>query len=108
MGGNMRHQDTIDSVGGAWGLIIAAWLASLAPLPWFFYALAGYLMAAGAGRASLGEVAALSVGPIVALGALLAALLWCQRSGKRIAAMFVPGLLLLAELAFVVVAWIGK
>ena len=104
----MRHQETADSMMGAWGLIVAAWLASLAPLPWFFYTLAGYLMAAGPGRASFGEVAALCVGPIVALGALLAALLWCQRSGKRIAAMFIPGSLVLVELGFIVVVWIGK
>ncbi len=92
----------------AWGLIFAAWLACIVPLPWFFYALAGYLMAGGSGHASLGEVGALGVGPLVALCALLAALSWCQRSGKRIGAMIVPGLLILGELGFLLIIWIGK
>jgi hypothetical protein len=104
----MRQKEAVYSASGAWGLIIAAWLASIVPLPWFFYALAGYSMSSGHGHASLPEVAALGAGPIAALAALLAALFWYRRSGKRIAAMFIPGLLILGELVFILVAWVGK
>ena len=104
----MRQKEAGYSAFGAWGLIIAAWLASIAPLPWFFYALAGYSMSSGHGHASFAEVAALGAGPIAALAALLVALFWYHRSGKRIAAMFIPSLLVLEELAFILVVWVGK
>ena len=103
----MRQQQAADSAFGAWGLIVCAWLASLAPLPWFFCGLAGYFMASS-GRLTLMEVGGSVIGPGVALVALLAAFFWCHRSPMRLAAMAVPGLLVLVELGFTVVAWIGK
>jgi hypothetical protein len=104
----MQRRESVDSVFAAWGLILAAWLACIAPLPWFFYALAGYLTAGGPGHASLNEVGALGAGPVTALVALLSALFCCQRSGKRLAAMVAASLLILGELGFLLVFWIGK
>jgi len=104
----MHQKERADLVFAAWGLILVAWVACIAPVPWFFYALAGYLMAGGPGHASVGEVGALGVGPIIALCALLAALSWCRRSSRRLVAMIVPGLLILGELGFLLIVWIGK
>ena len=92
---------------GAWGLIIAAWLASIGPLPLYLCELAGYCMP-GHGRATIAEAAMLGAGPIAALLALLGVFFWCQRTGKRFAAMAIPGLLVLGELAFTVLVCIGK
>jgi hypothetical protein len=49
----------------------------------------------------------LGAGPLVALCALVGVFYRCKITGKRIAAMFFPGLLALAELAFTLIMWNG-
>ena len=103
----MPQKESTDSMLGAWGLIIAAWMACMGPLPLFLYALSGYAMP-GHGHATVAEAAMLGAGPIAALVALLGVFFWCQRTGKRLAAMAIPALLVLGELAFTLLVWIGK
>lgn len=57
----MPQKESTDSVLGAWALIIAAWLASIGPLPLFLCALAGYAMP-GHGHATVAEAAMLGAG----------------------------------------------
>ena len=87
------------------GLIVLAWLASVAALPVCFVALVGWGMSPSGPHATAGELLMLAAGPVVAV----AALLWASRSGrvtgKRFAVMFLPGILALAELAFTLMFW---
>ena len=103
----MSQKKSIDSVLGAWGLIVAAWLASIIPLPFFLYGLAGYAMP-GHVRATVAEAAMLGASPMAGLVALLGAFFWCQRSRRRLVGMVVPLLLVLGELAFTLLVWVGK
>lgn len=104
-----RESEQHRSVVAAWGLILAAWMACSVPLPWFLDALAAYFFASGgSGHLALSKLPALAAGPLAALGALVAGLCWCRRSGRRIAAMVLPGLLTLVELAFVVLVWMRR
>ena len=87
------------------GLIVLAWLASVATLPVCFFALVGWGMSPSGPHATAGELLMLAVGPVIAV----AALIWAARSGcatgKRFAAMFFPAILALAEVAFTVMVW---
>jgi hypothetical protein len=87
------------------GLIVLAWIASLAALPVCFFAVVGWGMSPSGPHAAPGELLMLVAGPVVAV----AALVWVGRSGritgKRFAAMFFPGILALAELAFTLMVW---
>jgi hypothetical protein len=84
---------------------VLAWIASIAALPVCFFAMVGWGMSPSGPHASAGELLMLGAGPVVAGGALV----WVARSGrvtgKRFAAMFIPGLLALAELVFTFMVW---
>ena len=103
----MHQKQLTDSPSWAKGLIIVAWFASIAALPVCFFELVGAGMTAGASHADGGEVVMLSAGPLVALCALVGFFYRCKITGKRVAAMFFPCLLALAELTFTLLMWHG-
>lgn len=94
-----------DSPGKAKTLIVVAWVASLVALPVFFFAVIGLGMGPSTPTISTGEFLMLLAGPGVACAALFEATARCHVTPRRLAAMAVPAILALAELAFTFMIW---
>jgi len=98
----MANEQRADSPEKAQRLITVAWVASVAALAICVWTFLDMGFSEPYGRASAGRLLLLAVGPVVALGALFEATARCRVTVGRFAAMFVPGILALAELAFVI------
>ena len=101
----MAKEQHADSPEKAHRLILIAWVASVAALGICAWTFLDMGFSEPYGRASAGRLLLLAVGPVVALGAMFEATARCRVTAGRFAAMFVPGVLALAELAFVVLLW---
>ncbi len=95
----------VDSPRKAKTLIVVSWVASLAALPVFFFAVIGLGMSPSTPTISFGEFLMLAAGPGVACAALFEATARCRVTPRRLAAMHVPAILALAELAFTLMIW---
>jgi|SRR5580765_1063706 len=87
------------------GLMFLAWIAPIAALPYFFFAVVGWGMSTSSPHATPGELFKLSIGPLVGILALFPLVASNRITFKRNVALLPPALLTLAEILFVFVLW---
>jgi hypothetical protein len=87
---------------------LLAFITGIAPvlaLPLYFWAYIGAGLSVSAPHATIGSLLLLSIGPVVALVALLCFLRFGKVTVLKVVMLLIPALLSLAELVFVFLLW---